>query len=195
MNLPSIQEPWTENLALDSTQEAGTLYLGGSNLTLSETLDHTSKSPMVREDISHRGLTTSTSKLAEYISKAAKEFPQAHIQPKQGNKERSLALQEWEGYVTDISEDGFIAELVDITNPETPNEQGDFLISDLRNDDLALLRPGAVFRWIIGYEVTNSGGKRRFSQIIFRRLPQWTQSDISNAASQAKSLVESISWE
>ncbi len=81
-------------------------------------------------------------------------------------------LQEWEGVVSEVREDTLVARLIDVTCRDSPEEEAVFLIEDVRRDDLELLRPGAVFRWIIGYDVKRDGAKRRASQIVFRRLPQ-----------------------
>ena len=89
------------------------------------------------------------------------------------------ALQEWEGYVTAISEDTFTADLVDITRASTvAEEQSEFLLSDLDSHQRTELRIGSVFRWAIGYERSSSGTRKRVSQLVFRQLPRWTQADI-----------------
>jgi len=104
-------------------------------------------------------------------------------------------LQEWEGSVIDINDDFFTARLVDLTaKSKTASEEADFPIEDLSEGDLKLLKPGAVFRWIIGYQRSRGGTKKRTSQIVFRYLPQWTRSDRSEAAQQALKFSESISW-
>jgi len=103
-------------------------------------------------------------------------------------------LQEWEGLVSEIVEETFVARLTDITNRDSPEEEADFLIEELSRGDLKLLRPGAVFRWIIGYEMKQNGTKRRVSQIVFRRLPQWTEKEIAEADQEAEKLARSIQW-
>lgn len=106
------------------------------------------------------------------------------------------ALQEWEGYVLDIQRETFTARLVDKTAQGTvEGEIGEFAISDISDDDRALLRPGAIFRWTIGYQRTKGGTKRRVSDIVFRRLPMWTKSELSESAKRAKDLAERIVWE
>ncbi|MDO9426038.1 MAG: hypothetical protein Q7T93_04335 [Methylobacterium sp.] len=105
-------------------------------------------------------------------------------------------LQEWEGYVVEISDDGFTARLVDITAGQiVEGEVADFLISDLSEDDKASLRVGAIFRWVIGYQRSAGGNKRRVSQVVFRKMPAWTKRDISNAKERAAKLLEDIMWE
>jgi hypothetical protein len=104
-------------------------------------------------------------------------------------------LQEWEGYVVEITEDSFTARLVDITaGGELPDEEADFPISDLSEHDFKLLKPGAVFRWVIGYEKSRTGNKKRFSQLVFRDLPQWTKQELEEIEAHAKTIVSSIKW-
>lgn len=105
-------------------------------------------------------------------------------------------LQEWEGYVTEIGESTFAARLVDVTaGARTEEEVADFLISDLSDDDLLLLKEGAVFRWVIGYQRRRSGQKLRASQVVFRRLPAWTNRDIKDAQARAEQLLTELHWD
>jgi len=106
-----------------------------------------------------------------------------------------IPLQEWEGYVTDIYEDKFLTSLIDITAKEdVATEEAEFDIEELSDSDKNLLKVGAVFRWIIGYERTPSGVKKRVSQVVFRRLPQWSQSSIRNADRKSKEIIKTIKW-
>jgi len=91
------------------------------------------------------------------------------------------------GYLLDIAEDVPLEVI-----QSAPEEEGDFLIEDLRNDDIKMLKPGAVFRWVIGYVIKRDGTKRRSSDIVFRRLPQWTQNDITEADKEAEKLFGEI---
>lgn len=107
-----------------------------------------------------------------------------------------LPLQEWEGYVMSVSDDGFTAQLVDLTaEDDLPAEEADFSLDDVSDPDRRLLREGAVFRWTIGYEKSVSGTKKRISQIVFRRLPQWTKKEIEAADWTARQLLSGIAWE
>jgi len=107
-----------------------------------------------------------------------------------------IPLQEWEGYVTQIANDVFTARLTDLTAGDSlPTEETEFLISDVADSELDLLREGAIFRWIIGYRKEPYGSKFRFSEVVFRRLPQWTKEDLLLAEEHAENLLQSISWE
>jgi len=104
-------------------------------------------------------------------------------------------LQEWEGYVQSVSDNEFTASLFDITNKRgIEDEEADFSIEDLTEDDKKLLKPGAVFRWLIGYR-TIGGTKERSSKIVFRRLPQWTDSDLAAAAEKVEFFARKTKWE
>jgi hypothetical protein len=105
-------------------------------------------------------------------------------------------LQEWEGYVTSIGEDTFTGHLVDVTaRQRTEQEAADFPISDLSDDDRKLLEVGAVFRWVIGYQRSSGGTKRRVSQVTFRRMPAWSRRDLIEANKVAVTLSKEIRWE
>jgi len=93
-----------------------------------------------------------------------------------------VAKQEWEGIVVEVAEDSIIAVLLDITaGDELPSEQATFPLDEIQEGDRDLIKLGAVFRWTIGYQTLPGGTKQRVSQIVFRRLPQWTGLDMNIA--------------
>ena len=105
-------------------------------------------------------------------------------------------LQEWEGVVIDIGQDSFTARLIDLTaHSSEEGEEADFPLDDLTENDRRLLRRGAIFRWAIGYHRSKGGTKKRVSQIVFRRLPQWTERELSEAAKAAERISRSIRWD
>ena len=105
-------------------------------------------------------------------------------------------LQEWEGYVTEIGDETFTARLIDLTaDSEQEEEEADFLILDLSDTDRQLLRPGAIFRWAIGYSIKRSGSKKRISSIVFRRLPAWTDREIKENRKKAELMAATFQEE
>ena len=125
----------------------------------------------------------------EVISLKLPEFKPVEPRP------RLIALQEWEGYVTDVHKGGFTAHLVDTTRAEgTAPEVAEFLISDVADDDLDLLRLGAIFRWSIGHIRDQGTTKIRASQIVFRQLPKWREQDLAEARETAKEISAAIPW-
>ena len=89
---------------------------------------------------------------------------------------------DWAGYVQEIK-NSFAAALADITAGENTQEGelAEFLIADVKDDDRDLLKPGAIFRWVVGYQRSPAGTKRRVSDIFFRRLPAWSKRDLVRA--------------
>ncbi len=84
--------------------------------------------------------------------------------------ESFAAMQEWEGVVVQVCDEVFLAELIDITaGAVEPEETAEVLISDVQDDDRARLKPGAIFRWVVGYHRSPAGQKTRGSRIYFRR--------------------------
>ena len=89
------------------------------------------------------------------------------------------ALQEWEGHVIEINEKEFTARILDLTaNATFEEEEADIPFEELSDDELGKLRIGSIFRWVIGYQRSVSGTKKRVSQIVFRDLPAITKSDL-----------------
>ncbi len=105
-------------------------------------------------------------------------------------------LQEWEGYVTNISNNTFHARLFDkASKHDVALEEAEFPLDDLTDDDRKLLKEGAVFNWLIGYQRFDNGGLQRVSQIIFRRIPAWTKRDFREANEYAETIENALKWE
>ena len=103
-------------------------------------------------------------------------------------------LQEWEGYVTAVKGNTFTARLTDLTaNATIAEEEADFPIDDIVEEDRELLAVGRVFRWAVGY-LLMGGTKWRVSQIVFRRL-RWTKEDLAKAEEEGRELAAKIKWE
>ena len=90
-------------------------------------------------------------------------------------------LQQFEGTVLSVDDEGFRARLVDRTTPSHAPEIATFDLSDVSDDDRALLEPGAVFYWSLGYRVHPWGQRERASPLTFRRLPAWSRADLAAA--------------
>ncbi|MDE2927216.1 MAG: hypothetical protein OXT71_12525 [Acidobacteriota bacterium] len=104
------------------------------------------------------------------------------------------ALQEWEGFVLEIGETDFVARLVDSTaGLEQEEEEAVIPLAELSGEDFAKMRPGSLFRWVIGYERTVAGTKRRVSQIVFRDLPAITKMDLRDGEKWAHEIIRSLS--
>ena len=103
------------------------------------------------------------------------------------------SLQKWEGTVLEISKDAFLGRLVDQTNPGA-DEEAEFSLAEISEEDKELLAPGAVFYWNIGYNDSPSGQRTRVSVIRFRRLPAWSEREIRDAKQKAEQLRDRIGW-
>lgn len=89
------------------------------------------------------------------------------------------ALQEWEGYVTDIGDDEFCARLLDITAGDAVEREAAVIpLEEVSAEDRRRMEPGSIFRWVIGYERSIGGTKRPVSRIVFLDLPQVTGRDL-----------------
>ena len=94
-------------------------------------------------------------------------------------------MQEWEGYIVSIQKDYFTARITDLTNRAVKEEEADFEINDLTDDDKRRLRAGAIFRWSIGYNISAGGTKQRYSRIVFRNMPAWGEKELKRNAELA----------
>lgn len=105
-----------------------------------------------------------------------------------GRNPRLKTRQLWEGTVTELRADGFVAILVDKTNTDNPDERAtfDFDKTEISTEDQRLIAPGASFYWIIGIESTVGGQVKNVSMVQFRRVPTWTQRKIRSATEYAR---------
>lgn len=103
------------------------------------------------------------------------------------------ALQEWEGYVIEIGPQEFRAHLIDLT-AGLPHEQEEATIplAEVSDRDAKRMVVGSIFRWVIGYERSPAGTKRRVSQIVFRDLPAVTEKDLQEGRSWAQDLMQAF---
>jgi hypothetical protein len=96
------------------------------------------------------------------------------------------ALQKWEGYVLDVAADTFRAHLTPLRG-EGREQVAEIYLTELDDDDRALVQPGAVFYWSIGY-LDRPAGRLRASILRFRRLPGWTRQELARAQAEADRL-------
>ena len=88
------------------------------------------------------------------------------------------ALQEWEGYVLEVEDGDLVARLVDLT-------------AGASADDVRI-GVGSIFRWVIGYERSPAGTKKRVSQIVLRDLPAITENDLRKGEAWARKMARSL---
>ncbi len=103
------------------------------------------------------------------------------------------ALQEWEGYVVEINRDDFVARLVDMTAGLSHEEEEAIIpLEELSECDVANMTVGSIFRWVIGYERSPGGMKKRVSQIVFRDLPRITERDFRKGTEWARETIRAL---
>ena len=97
------------------------------------------------------------------------------------------ALQEWEGYVVDVGKTDFVARVIDLTvGAEHETEEATIPLAEISDRDTERIREGSIFRWVIGYERSVTGTKKRVSVIVFRDLPAITAADLRDAKAWAE---------
>ena len=97
------------------------------------------------------------------------------------------ALQEWEGNVVEIGENEIVARLVDLTAGHThETDEAIIPMAEISESDASRLVVGGIFRWVIGYERSPAGTRKRVSQIVFRDLPRITDTDLRQGEAWAR---------
>lgn len=88
-------------------------------------------------------------------------------------------IQEWEGCVTEIRSDEFVADLLDLTAGDAVEAEEAVISKDeLSAEDRSRLAIGSFFWWVVGYEASVGGARKRVSQIVFPDLPPMTEADL-----------------
>lgn len=120
-----------------------------------------------------------------------RQVPRSNVR---GKVTKLKTRQVWEGTVTEISDNGFIAILADKTNPASPQERAsfDFDLTEVSHDDRELVAPGSSFYWVIGTEESAAGQVTNVSRLQFRRLPVWTEQRLSRSADRAELIWRSL---
>ena len=103
-------------------------------------------------------------------------------------------LQAWEGAVTAVNDRSFSVRLVDLTGNQ-PDEEADVDFEDVSKDERSLVKIGAVFLLHVGYATSEGGQRSRTAILRFRRLPVWTEKELSSAERAAQDHVENIHWD
>lgn len=150
--------------------------------------DGTGSVPALREPNTQHGRTTVTGQ--EHASEPLR-FP---VQREPAAPTVTLyAIQEWEGYVTEIRKKVFEARLLDLTAGESlPRETARIPLTEISERDAARMRPGSVFRWVIGYRRDTTGTKQRVSVIVFRDLPVMTKAKLRDAEKWADKMLRAF---
>jgi hypothetical protein len=113
--------------------------------------------------------------------------------PKERYRNYIYNSQKWIGHVIELSEASFIAKLEDKYDPTT-YEIAEFEVEDVSEDDLGLLKLGAVFYWFVGY-VNQDGRVFKQSLVRFKRVVDFTESEIDFIADEANELNDSLIWD
>ena len=99
--------------------------------------------------------------------------------------------QEWEGQVTEIRDDEFEARLLDLTARDVVDrEVATIPLEEVGAEDRSLMRVGSIFHWVIGYERSVGGTRRRVSQIVFLDPYRLTKRDLQKGREWAERLLE-----
>ena len=110
---------------------------------------------------------------------------------------RSLnPISEWEGYVESIEENVFLVRMVNIrSKSQLPEDEATFQINELSDYQRQHLEVGAIVRWVIGMERLPSDQRRKVSELHFRRLPPHSNREFQTALTQAKEVINAITWD
>lgn len=101
-------------------------------------------------------------------------------------------LQQWEGVVSEVSDDEFTADLNSLTEEDAQPLTGEISFDEVSDADRPLIQGGAVFYWVIGYDKSPAGQVRRISEIRFRRSPEWTGRKLDAIREEAREWFQQV---
>lgn len=111
------------------------------------------------------------------------------------NKEqRFLKTQKWVGYITEINEYSFFANLQDLNLPNSTNEIGEFEIEDIPYEDRDLVSKGACFYFSIGQAYDKFGQLEKRCLIRFQRSVSWSDETLNSIIDEADKLYENLKF-
>lgn len=105
----------------------------------------------------------------------------------------AAVIQIWEGVVTYVDDVSKVM-TVKLTDRQglVPEHTADVGLDWVVEQDLDLVRPGAVFYWTI-YKETKKSTIKHSQEIRFRRLPDWTEKQISSIKENGLALMKKFS--
>ena len=146
----------------------------------------------IPNDNSERRFATERGQLSEGPFASRLVLPRVEIAPPVS----FVPLQEWEGCVISVDEQIFRATLVDVTaGDEVETEEVELAISDVDPDERRNLKPGAIFRWTIGYQMRLHRPRLKGSQIVFRQMAKPQKSEIAAALKRGAERAKAINWD
>jgi len=104
-----------------------------------------------------------------------------------------VSLEKWNGEITRIEDGRIFARISNMKGGI--NEEADFPLSDVSEDDRSLVREGATFIFSIGRQMSPGGQITRCPRMYFRRIPIWTSDEVLKAHDKAEALLKKISAE
>ena len=125
--------------------------------------------------------------------KSVFEVPVIKTSHKIDSRNYSRASYRWVCYVTAINKDTFTANVKELRSDTEIFEEAEYEIQDLDDEDVKMLKIGAVFYWSMGFEYRN-GTKKKESFIRFKRLPVFTEKQIDNALDLSNELFNDLNW-
>ena len=103
------------------------------------------------------------------------------------------AVQEWQGYVVEIGKTEILARLTDVTGGSLyEGEVATIPLDEISDNDQEKMETGSIFRWVIGFQRSPLGTKKRVSLIVFRDLPAMRNVDFEQGQRWADRMFQSL---
>lgn len=127
-----------------------------------------------------------------FFNKAIAAFSDNPIYQTNENIDHYVDTISWRGHIESIKGNVFYARMKEIENKGT-EESAQFDKKEVSEDDKEFIRPGAVFYYSIGYNLSN-GTKKKVAVIKFKRNVLFTNTDIDTISEKVQNLDTDINW-
>lgn len=101
--------------------------------------------------------------------------------------------QNWIGHVIELFDDSFTAKLIDKYDPTT-YEIAQFETAEVSDDDIELLKLGAVFYWFVGF-ANQDGRVFKQSLVKFKRALDLSVSEFDSIKDKVDELSDTLIWD
>jgi hypothetical protein len=108
--------------------------------------------------------------------------------------EKAVILNKWEGQVTKMKDDGFVASVYDM-NKKDIVEIVEFDFNEVAEGDLNMAKEGALFYWYILNYDTASAYRDTTSRVWFRRKGRMTDDEYRRRLHEADEIWRGLGWD
>jgi len=107
--------------------------------------------------------------------------------------EKAVILNKWEGQIAKVTDREFVANMHDLQRPDII-EIVRFGKDEVGDDDISLLREGAIFYWYVLSHTDSSRFRQTASRIWFQRKGRLSEEDYRRELDKVDEIWRTFGW-